>query len=222
PRQRGRGIRRQRPSRCAARGDLGSAPLGARSEQTQIFLGGFAAGQARARRQACLDWMLAAAGERTTRCAGTRERQAIVDGRVDDAANHAGSAPIRLFRASFWPSCHWAPSLAAGRGPFKATLPDFRRGRDWDRREIVAFRFELRASLGRAYRRIRGSDLTPLRFALSLAVGLWVGCLPLYGVHFFLCALLTLPLRLNFLVAYAAAHISIPPTVPFLWFAALQ
>lgn len=86
----------------------------------------------------------------------------------------------------------------------------------------MAFRFELRASLGRAYRRIRGSDLTPLRFALSLAVGLWVGCLPLYGVHFFLCALLTLPLRLNFLVAYAAAHISIPPTVPFLWFAALQ
>lgn len=86
----------------------------------------------------------------------------------------------------------------------------------------MALRFEFRAALGRVYRRIRGSDLTPLRFALSLAVGLWVGCLPLYGVHFFLCALLTMPLRLNFLVAYAAAHISIPPTVPVLWFAALQ
>jgi len=69
---------------------------------------------------------------------------------------------------------------------------------------------------------MRGSDLTPLRFALSLAVGLWVGCLPLYGAHFFLCAALTLPLRLNLLLAYAAAHISIPPTLPLLWFLALQ
>ena len=69
---------------------------------------------------------------------------------------------------------------------------------------------------------MRGSDLTPLRFGLSVAVGLFVGCLPLYGAHFFLCAALTMPLRLNLLVAYAAAHISIPPSLPLLWFAALQ
>jgi len=83
-------------------------------------------------------------------------------------------------------------------------------------------RNDLRGALGRTIQRLRGSELTPLRFALSVAVGLWVGCQPLYGLHFFLCAALTIPLRLNFLVAYAAAHISIPPSLPFLWFLALQ
>lgn len=87
---------------------------------------------------------------------------------------------------------------------------------------MVLRQIDLRGTFRRAYQRARGSDLTPLRFALSLAVGLWVGCLPLYGVHFFLCALLTLPLRLNLLIAYAAAHISIPPTVPLLWFLSLE
>lgn len=87
---------------------------------------------------------------------------------------------------------------------------------------VGAVRFDLRGALGRVYQRMRGSQLTPLRFGLSVAVGLFVGCLPLYGAHFFLCAALTMPLRLNFLVAYAAAHISIPPSLPFLWFAALQ
>ena len=83
-------------------------------------------------------------------------------------------------------------------------------------------RVDFRGAIGRAFQRMRGSDLTPLRFALSVAVGLWVGCLPLYGAHFLLCALFTMPLRLNLLVAYAAAHISIPPSLPLLWFAALQ
>jgi uncharacterized protein (DUF2062 family)/2-polyprenyl-3-methyl-5-hydroxy-6-metoxy-1,4-benzoquinol methylase len=81
---------------------------------------------------------------------------------------------------------------------------------------------DIRGALGRAYQRLRGSDLTPLRLGLSVAVGLFVGCLPLYGAHFLLCAALAMPLRLNLLVAYAAAHISIPPSLPFLWFAALQ
>jgi SAM-dependent methyltransferase/uncharacterized protein (DUF2062 family) len=92
-----------------------------------------------------------------------------------------------------------------------------------DKTRIVgAGRFKLRGAVLRAYLRMRGSELTPLRFALSVAVGLFVGCLPLYGVHFFLCAALTMPLRLNLLVAYAAAHISIPPSLPVLWFIALQ
>ena len=89
-------------------------------------------------------------------------------------------------------------------------------------RSVGLGRFDLRGAFVRAYQRMRGSELTPLRFALSVAVGLFVGCLPLYGVHFFLCAALTMPLRLNLLVAYAAAHISIPPSLPVLWFLALQ
>ncbi len=80
----------------------------------------------------------------------------------------------------------------------------------------------LRVSLRRAMARIEGGSLTPERFALSVALGLFVGTLPLYGAHFLLCAAVAVPARLNLLVAYAAAHISIPPLIPFLLFGSVQ
>lgn len=72
------------------------------------------------------------------------------------------------------------------------------------------------------YRRLRGGRLSPGRFAGSIALGLFVGCLPIYGAHFLLCASLGVALRLDVLVSYAAAHISIPPLIPFLLFLSAQ
>lgn len=74
----------------------------------------------------------------------------------------------------------------------------------------------------RAYRKMRGGRLTPERFGGSVALGLFVGTLPLYGVHFPLCAGLGLWLGLDVLVAYVAAHISIPPTAPLLVYASTE
>lgn len=72
------------------------------------------------------------------------------------------------------------------------------------------------------YRRLRGGQLSPGRFAASVALGLFIGCLPLYGAHFFLCAGLGMALRLDVLISYAAANISIPPMIPLLLFSSAQ
>lgn len=63
---------------------------------------------------------------------------------------------------------------------------------------------------------LRGGALSPWRAGLSVAVGLFIGCLPLYGLHLPLCVLVCLPLRLDVLVAYVAANISNPFFAPFL------
>lgn len=47
-------------------------------------------------------------------------------------------------------------------------------------------------------------------------MGLLIGVLPLYGFHLPLCIAVCWPLRLDLVVAYTSAHISIPPVVPFL------
>jgi uncharacterized protein (DUF2062 family) len=47
-------------------------------------------------------------------------------------------------------------------------------------------------------------------------VGVFVGSLPLYGLHLPLCTLICLPLRLDVVAAYLAAHISNPIVAPFL------
>jgi SAM-dependent methyltransferase len=51
---------------------------------------------------------------------------------------------------------------------------------------------------------------------LAVAVGLFIGCLPLYGLHAVLCALICLPLGLDFVLAYLVANISNPFVAPFL------
>ena len=49
-----------------------------------------------------------------------------------------------------------------------------------------------------------------------MAIGVFIGCLPLYGLHIFLCLMVCLPLELDLLVAYLAANISNPLFAPFL------
>lgn len=74
----------------------------------------------------------------------------------------------------------------------------------------------------RLWRRLRGGGLTRARAAASVGVGLWVGCLPLYGLHFPLCLAITLPLSLDLVLAYLAANVSNPLFAPFLVYAEVQ
>jgi uncharacterized protein (DUF2062 family)/2-polyprenyl-3-methyl-5-hydroxy-6-metoxy-1,4-benzoquinol methylase len=66
------------------------------------------------------------------------------------------------------------------------------------------------------WRRLRGGELTRRRAAASVALGLFVGCLPLYGFHFWICLLVAIPLRLDFPLAYLVANLSNPIVAPFL------
>ncbi len=83
-------------------------------------------------------------------------------------------------------------------------------------------RSPLREHFRRAWQRIRGGSLSPLRAALSVAIGLAIGVTPLYGVHLLLVLLVCLPLRLDSVVAYLAANISLPFIAPFLVFAEVE
>ena len=74
----------------------------------------------------------------------------------------------------------------------------------------------LRPTLRTVWRRLRGGEFHPVRFALSVAVGLFIGSLPLYGLHLPLCTLVCLPLRLDLVVAYVAANVSNPLVAPLL------
>ena len=62
----------------------------------------------------------------------------------------------------------------------------------------------------------------PSRLAAAVLLGCVVGCTPLFGFHFLVCIALAWLLRLNQLVVYGAANISIPPMIPFIGFASVQ
>jgi uncharacterized protein (DUF2062 family)/SAM-dependent methyltransferase len=74
----------------------------------------------------------------------------------------------------------------------------------------------LRRNLARIWRRLRGERQSPARVALAVGLGLFIGCLPLYGFHFVLCLLVCLPLGLDLVLAYLVANISNPLLAPFL------
>lgn len=67
-----------------------------------------------------------------------------------------------------------------------------------------------------AWHRLRGGELTALRLGFSVAVGVFIGCQPLYGLHWVLCVLVCVPLRLDSVVAYLGANISNPVFAPAL------
>lgn len=68
------------------------------------------------------------------------------------------------------------------------------------------------------YYRVRERELTPRTAALSVGMGTFVGCQPLYGLHLALCFGLARLFGLSGGLAYLAAHISNPWTAPFLLF----
>jgi uncharacterized protein (DUF2062 family) len=68
--------------------------------------------------------------------------------------------------------------------------------------------------------RIEGG--TPGRQAAAVALGLFIGCTPLYGLHLPLCVVFARMLGVNRIKTYIAAHISTPVLMPFLLFFEVQ
>jgi len=71
-------------------------------------------------------------------------------------------------------------------------------------------------ALAEVHYRLRTEGETPARKSLAVALGTLIGCVPLYGTHLVLCALLAGAFGLNRLITYLAAHINNPVTAPVL------
>jgi uncharacterized protein (DUF2062 family) len=85
-----------------------------------------------------------------------------------------------------------------------------------DRRVTTRRRTDLRGALRDAWRRLRGGELRPERAAGSVGVGLFVGFLPTYGIQTLFCLMFTVPLRLDFPLAWVATNIANPLTALFI------
>jgi 2-polyprenyl-3-methyl-5-hydroxy-6-metoxy-1,4-benzoquinol methylase/uncharacterized protein (DUF2062 family) len=72
------------------------------------------------------------------------------------------------------------------------------------------------------WRRLRGTPGSALRAAAAVAIGLFIGCQPLYGLHLVLVLAVCVPLRLDAVLAYLAANISNPLVAPFLMFSEVE
>jgi uncharacterized protein (DUF2062 family)/SAM-dependent methyltransferase len=80
----------------------------------------------------------------------------------------------------------------------------------------------LRRRLRELGRALVHEHTSPARLGAAVLVGCIVGCTPLFGLHLFVCVALAFALRLNKIVVYGAANLSIPPMVPLLGFASVQ
>lgn len=72
------------------------------------------------------------------------------------------------------------------------------------------------------WQRLRGTPGSAQRLAAAVAIGLFIGCQPLYGLHFVLVLAVCLPLRLDAVLSYLAANISNPLFAPFLMFSEVE
>ena len=70
--------------------------------------------------------------------------------------------------------------------------------------------------------RLRTEGDTPGRQAGAVAVGVFIGCSPFYGFHLALCIAFAKLFRLNQILTYLAAHVSLPGLWPLLVLAELQ
>jgi len=86
---------------------------------------------------------------------------------------------------------------------------------------IGPLRARVRARAAAIWRLLRGAE-SPARLGVSVGIGLFIGTLPLYGLHLPLCLVICLPLRLDMPMAYLAANISNPLMAPFLVLAEVQ
>jgi len=79
-----------------------------------------------------------------------------------------------------------------------------------------------RSWLRRLYMTLRTEHRTPGKVAFGVGVGVFVGCSPLWGLHFPLCVLLATIFRLNRMIVYAGAYAGNPLTAAPILFAELQ
>jgi uncharacterized protein (DUF2062 family)/SAM-dependent methyltransferase len=83
-------------------------------------------------------------------------------------------------------------------------------------------RERLRSGLRALLYELRVEGHSPARQACAIALGVFIGCTPLYGLHLPLCIVLARLFGLNRLKTYIAAHISTPVLLPFLLFGEIQ
>jgi len=76
--------------------------------------------------------------------------------------------------------------------------------------------------LRRAFSDLRVEGAGPLRETAAVGLGVFIGCLPVYGLHLLICWMAGSMLRLNRLKMYVAANISNPLVAPWLIFAEVQ
>ena len=84
--------------------------------------------------------------------------------------------------------------------------------------------------MNRSYRRrlaevmagLRTQGDTPVRQAVSFAVGTFIGCTPLFGFHLPMCVAAAWALRLNQLTTYLGANLNNPLVAPLVIFAQVQ
>ena len=74
----------------------------------------------------------------------------------------------------------------------------------------------------RLFRGLRTEGAGTGREAAAIGLGIFIGCLPLYGFHLMLCWVTGWALRLNRLKLYLAANVSNPLVAPTLVFAEIQ
>ena len=80
----------------------------------------------------------------------------------------------------------------------------------------------LRAKLRALAAAMLAEHRAPGRVAAAVFVGVMVGCTPFFGLHIFIGLVLAILFRLNKIIVYAAANVSIPPLVPFIGFTSVQ
>jgi uncharacterized protein (DUF2062 family)/2-polyprenyl-3-methyl-5-hydroxy-6-metoxy-1,4-benzoquinol methylase len=80
----------------------------------------------------------------------------------------------------------------------------------------------VQARIRRLFYGLRTEGVGPVREATAIGVGIFIGCLPVYGFHLLLVWTIGWLLRLNRLKMYLAANISNPLVAPTLVFAELQ
>ncbi len=72
------------------------------------------------------------------------------------------------------------------------------------------------------WQRLRGTPGSALRAAVAVAIGLFIGCQPLFGLHLVLVLAVCVPLKLDAVLAYLAANISNPLFAPLLMFSEVE
>jgi glycosyltransferase involved in cell wall biosynthesis len=67
-----------------------------------------------------------------------------------------------------------------------------------------------------------GSNDSPRKKASSIALGIFIGLTPLWGLHTLIVLFLAIILSLNKTIAFAFSNISLPPFIPFILFSGIQ
>jgi uncharacterized protein (DUF2062 family)/trans-aconitate methyltransferase len=70
--------------------------------------------------------------------------------------------------------------------------------------------------------KMRTEGMSPGKQAAAVALGVFIGCSPLIGLHLVLCIVLARLLRLNVGLTYLAAHVSLPGITPLILLAEME